>query len=499
MSLSPEQILALAPDPASAKAGSAQASASYWSGLGTNAQAMWGLCQGSGKEPYRTQIELAGPAFKCSCPSRKFPCKHGLGLYLLFAKQPAMFGTYEPPEWVSEWLQSREHRSEKKAAKAEEAAQQQAALSPEQLAARELAQQKRQDKRAQNVAQGIELLDTWLQDLAREGLAGLKSKPASGWEAMAARMVDAQAPGLANRIRKASILAYGNSGPHWEIPVARELAQLALISQCHARLGQLAAPLQADIRSAIGWVTAQEEALAQAPLADRWQVCGSQTVQDERISRRTIYLRGQNTGRWGMLLQFAAGGQTLPAPMLPASHYQGSLHFYPSATPLRALFGDDVQADAAPMPQLQTAEMPDSVSHSQQNPQHAPATSMPHVKADENRVAGQAKVDPFESALQEYASLLGMNPLLDTWPMLLPGVIPQVQPASVTSAASAFALRTGDGNIVPIAPEFPQGWLLLALTGGQAATVFGLWNGVNLLPLTLSTPERVHSFDTELT
>lgn len=32
--------------------------------------AVWGLCQGSGKDPYQTQIDLIGPAFRCSCPSR---------------------------------------------------------------------------------------------------------------------------------------------------------------------------------------------------------------------------------------------------------------------------------------------------------------------------------------------------------------------------------------------------------------------------------------------
>ncbi len=32
--------------------------------------AVCGLCQGSGKNPYQTQIDLIGPAFRCSCPSR---------------------------------------------------------------------------------------------------------------------------------------------------------------------------------------------------------------------------------------------------------------------------------------------------------------------------------------------------------------------------------------------------------------------------------------------
>jgi hypothetical protein len=300
--------------------------------LGGNVAALWGLCQGSGKEPYRTQIDLAGPAFKCSCPSRKFPCKHGLGLYLLYAKQAAAFADASPPDWVGEWLQSREQRQEKTAAKATEE------VTPEQQAAKEKAQQKRQDQRAANVAQGLALLDTWLADLAREGVAGLRGKSAAAWDAMASRMVDAQVPGVAARIRRAGNGLYASSAPNWEMPLARELAQLALLVQCHTRLEPLPPALQADVRSARGFAVAQEEVLAQAGVADIWLACGNRVQEDERITRRACYLIGQNSGRLAVIWQFATGGQHLEPALLPGLCYAGTLHFYPSATPLRALF-----------------------------------------------------------------------------------------------------------------------------------------------------------------
>jgi hypothetical protein len=93
------QILALAPDAASAKAGQGLATARKWLTLGADGQAAWGLCQGSGKDPYQAQIDLTEPAFRCSCPSRKFPCKHGLGLFLLLASSAAAFKEKEPPDW----------------------------------------------------------------------------------------------------------------------------------------------------------------------------------------------------------------------------------------------------------------------------------------------------------------------------------------------------------------------------------------------------------------
>ena len=42
-----------------------------------------GECSGSGKSNYITSVDFidaASPVCRCSCPSRQFPCKHGLAL-----------------------------------------------------------------------------------------------------------------------------------------------------------------------------------------------------------------------------------------------------------------------------------------------------------------------------------------------------------------------------------------------------------------------------------
>src|SRR5947209_5539495 len=109
-----QQILALAPDPASAKAGQGLGSPGKWKSLGRNEKALWGECQGSGKDPYQVKIELSEPAFVCSCPSRKFPCKHGIGLFLIYANNSAAIAEGAPPAWVAEWLAKREEKAEKK-------------------------------------------------------------------------------------------------------------------------------------------------------------------------------------------------------------------------------------------------------------------------------------------------------------------------------------------------------------------------------------------------
>src|SRR6478736_9848553 len=49
---------------------------------------IFGHCQGSGKEPYLCSADFAvptSPVYRCTCPSRQFPCKHSLGLLLAYA------------------------------------------------------------------------------------------------------------------------------------------------------------------------------------------------------------------------------------------------------------------------------------------------------------------------------------------------------------------------------------------------------------------------------
>lgn len=454
MSLTAEQILALAPDAASAKAGTGQASLSKWSGLGGHAQALWGLCQGSGKEPYRAQIDLAGPAFKCNCPSRKFPCKHGIGLYLLYARDSAAFKETDAPQWVNDWLQSREERSEKKAAKEAEAA------TPEAIAAREASQQKRQEKRQGNVETGLSVLDAWLEDLAREGLATLRSKPSKDWETMAARLVDTQAPGLASRVRRLGLSIYGGSGDGWELAAARELAQLALLRQAYARLASLPEGLQHEVRSAIGWATSQEEVLAQPGVQDRWLVLGARTLEDGRVGSCATFLRGESSGRWAMLLQFSAGSQALPPAPPTGAIYQGTVHYYPAAVPMRVVFADDMKLlDASP-------------------------GAMHDVAPTE-----------FAAELDRYAQALAANPFLETWPMALE----RVTPVHEAGKAMPWSLRAANGEALAVDAAFRQGWQLHALAGGHPLRVFGLWQGYSFIPLSAYVGGRTFNLDTDAT
>src|SRR5579872_265384 len=117
-----EQVLSLAPDEGSAKAGRSLAAPGKWVSLGRDERALWGECSGSGTKPYQVEIDLSEPAFKCTCPSHKFPCKHALGLFLLFAAGSDAMKEGTAPAWVEEWLNRREARVKAKGAAAAEPA-----------------------------------------------------------------------------------------------------------------------------------------------------------------------------------------------------------------------------------------------------------------------------------------------------------------------------------------------------------------------------------------
>ena len=325
-----DQINGLAPDAASIKAAQKLISLNKWPLRQYNDRAIWGHCQGSGKKPYLTRIDIAEPAFKCSCPSRKFPCKHGLALFTLFAENQAEFETVaQPPEWVAEWLDGRDSRQQKK---------QEKAANPKPVD--EQAQQKRQQQREDKVAAGVAELERWLEDIVQIGIAELPNKNMQYFESVAARMVDAQASGLANRVRNLGQLANGRGDTMNSLIGA--IGKLHLLLQAYKRLDSLESGLQADVRSQIGWSQSKEEVQAQPPVEDNWLVLGNFRRKEDKLTNQICYLHGIESGKSAVINQFAHESQlsTLTNNWPTGSILKGSIHFYSSATPTRAIEGN---------------------------------------------------------------------------------------------------------------------------------------------------------------
>ncbi len=261
MNFSEDQVLALAPDDASRKAGSALASPGKWVSKGINDLALWGECQGSGSKPYQTQIDLKSIAFKCSCPSRKFPCKHGIGLLLLNSRQPALFTDSTTPDWVSDWIGKRQEKAVQKEA---------APAKP----VDEAAQAKRQQAREESIEQGIEELLTWMKDLVRNGLLSLPEKGPAFMEEISRRVIDAKAPGLANQLRQLSQINLYQEG--WQSRFLEQLARIYLIAKGFQHRETVNPLLKEDLSTAVGITISQEELKQQSGIIDQWLVIGKQ-------------------------------------------------------------------------------------------------------------------------------------------------------------------------------------------------------------------------------
>lgn len=319
-----EQVLAVAPDAASAAAGRKLAAPGPWSDTGSTADpaALWGSCAGSGKNPYQTVVDLAGPAYKCSCPSRKFPCKHALGLLLLWSAGQVPDAS-TPSDAVTSWLEARGARATKAAERPS---------TPDPVAAA-----RRSEDRAAKVTAGVQDLDRWLRDGVRTGLAGAERAGYAQLDGVAARLVDAQAPGLAGSVRRLASVAA--SGEGWASRLVEEYALLHLLVNGHARLTELPEPLAATVRTRVGYPVRVDDVLATAGVRDRWEVVGLRDGNDGRLTTRRVHLHGTSTGRDALVLSFGVAGQPLDASLVPGTRLDADVHFYPGAHPVRAAVG----------------------------------------------------------------------------------------------------------------------------------------------------------------
>ncbi|MEO1095223.1 MAG: SWIM zinc finger family protein [Cyanobacteria bacterium J06638_28] len=434
-----EQVLALAPDANSAKNGRSLASLAKWPLIGRSEQVVWGECRGSGKNPYRTQIDLMEPAFRCSCPSRKFPCKHALGLFLLLAEQADAIQSSTPPDWVTEWLEKRSQTAQRKETKAAAKASQVA--DPE-------AQAKRARQRAAKIEAGLADLEQWLQDIVRQGLATLPNQPYRFWDQAAARLVDAQAPGLARRVRSLASIPY--SGKDWPERMLRALGKLHLLVQGYRQLEALAPAMQAEVLSQIGWPQTQEDLKLRAeqgdPLVlqakDIWQVMGKVTYEEDNLKVQRSWLRGHQSQRSALVLNFAHGTQPLDVSLVPGTGFAGELIFYPGTGVQRAFVAS---REAATL-----------------------------------QIDGQIMAATIEESIRDYAQALGQNPWLGSYPLMLSPVRPTYQ-------EERWWLQDTADQVLPLATRFQHPWELLAISGGHPLKVFGEWDGETLRPLSVLT------------
>ncbi|SET37237.1 DUF5691 domain-containing protein [Hymenobacter actinosclerus] len=443
ISYSEDQARAFVTDAGTLQRGQQLAQATKWGNLGRTDSTAWGECAGSGAKPYLTGIDLTEPAFKCSCPSRVFPCKHGAGLLLLLARQPDTFTGNVPPAWLMEWLEKRQQTQEKKVEKAAAPKAPKPAAAPdapetEAPEAEAAAGPGVDARRLARMETGAADLAAWLEDLLRAGLATLDQQPPKFWENQAARLVDNQLPGLAATVRELATVRHSYAH-HWPARLLGRLGELYLLVRAFQNLPGLSAEARLEVLQLVG-ISLKKEALltTTTPVADEWLVLGQFSWEEDRLTARRSWLHGRASGRLALVLEFAFGGQAFATALLPRASYRGELVFYPGLLPLRAAPVGLAYHGAAP-------------------PAAQPGLAGQHIA----------------QLLEGYADALARQPWLREWPAVLTDVVLGPQPDGgwlLTHPAedAALPLRFADED----AP-----WLLLAESGGQPLTLFGEWDG----------------------
>lgn len=484
-----DQVLSLAPDAAAQHGARATAHDTAWCEAGLSAGSdlpptLWGLPRGSGSRPYQTCVDLTEPAYRCSCPSRKFPCKHTLALLLRWSageipEAPA-------PAWVREWQASRSERVTRAVARTQTARTGGDGVG---RAAGERAAARRMGR----VAAGLAELDRWLADQVRGGLATAARLGYEHWDAMGARLIDAQAPGAARLVRN---LAGYLGDPE---RLLAEIGLLRLLCAGYSRLDALPPALAAVVRLRVGLPVAAEEVLTGEPVRDLWQVLGVRDEPEGNLMVRRVWLRGAASGRAALVLSFAGPGQVFATDLIPGTGLDADLCFYPEH--LRVLIAR----------------------------RHAPARPLATV-AGALDVAG---------AMAEYARALAADPWLERWPMVLTGVVPapvgavpaaptpgEVIPAAPAPGEAAPAVPASHGAVpatgaaggtgtdgtsasapaggggqrwcltaggagVPLEPAAGPPWRLIAAAGGRPVTVAGEWSATGLRPLSVWAHDRL--------
>src|SRR5258708_29924252 len=104
MGLTRSAIEAMAPDQSALTAASALLKPAKRPVRAKSGHLIWGECQGSGANPYRVVADTDEQGSKCTCPSRKFPCKHAIALMWLFVEDGAAFQDADIPAWVNDWM-----------------------------------------------------------------------------------------------------------------------------------------------------------------------------------------------------------------------------------------------------------------------------------------------------------------------------------------------------------------------------------------------------------
>ncbi|HWL41313.1 MAG TPA: SWIM zinc finger family protein [Ilumatobacter sp.] len=455
-----EQVAAVAPNAAAVASAEPLAVPRRWASTGCDARAVWGKCLGSGAEPYDTMVDHSladgtGAAWRCSCPSRRRPCKHALALLLLWVRGGVPEAA--PPPAVVAWITGRTPHQVVEPVETTDTTETGDDSPPAPPPPTDRGDLDRaRDERVARMRAGLTELDRWLADRMRTGLADPALARYSTWDALAARLVDAQAGALANRVRRLAGLV--GASPGWHADVLAELGLLHLLAQAGLRLGELPDGLADRAATAVGWQVRHADVLAGVPDTDDWFVAGRSDVREDRIEVRRVWLRGVATGEWAMVLSFAAYQQSLDDSFTVGAVVRADFHRYPGRS-LRVLVSRTKVVEP-----VETTDTPKVVE---------PVETTETIAAEvATTVAG---------ACDAIGRAVAAEPWLERYPAIIR--------ATPTFADGRWVLTDATGSLA-LAGEVDGRATLLAASAGAPVAITVEWTPRGVVPLAVHLADR---------
>lgn len=292
--------------------------------------------------------------------------------------------------------------------------------------------------------QGVLALADWLRALLDEGLVHAQYLFTNLWHNQITQLLEHALPGLAAALEEIEALRHGDASAVEQLLAA--LGELYLLTQTFCQCQYLPAPQQADVRLRAGMsLLAPEPVFARQPaVPDTWLLLAQRTGEHVRNSSwyyHRAWLWGPTTGRYALLQTWGSRAPKPPTTLQLGKQLQGSLSYYPSAYPLRALL------------------RPDATWLTPRSPARPPGLSPRQLP-------------------QDYAKALAQQPWLLEWPVTVKDVL-----VVFTGPDKLQLYHPGEHVLLPLRGEPHEAWQLLATSGGEPLTVFGEWNGHALLPL----------------
>ena len=267
------------------------------------------------------------------------------------------------------------------------------------------------------------------------------------WEKMAKHLIDAQAPNAARLVRQMSSLVYQTNKYREKLAekLLENLGKIYLICESYHRINELPLTVQADVRTAVGFKTKEDELQNVETIEDAWQIHGVRVFEEEKLRVQRVWLFGENSRRNALILNFAFQNQPLDVSFAAGTKIKAELAFYPGNFPQRAFLKTRRES--------QNLETPDGC-------------------------------ESFAEFLRQFSQSLAKNIWLETFPAMIKNVVP-------VQRENQWFLRDAEGKMLQIDSDFSEIWKLFAVCGNKPAMIFAEWDGETLLPLTVWSEEKM--------